>query len=64
MRETGPAKGDLSMSLEVRIANGTVVTNPEERIKEYCDIEICKGYDDCYDANNEITLSEINLPTC
>ena len=40
--------------------NGTRIGNAEERIREYCDIEIYRGYDDCHSINDTITIDDIN----
>ncbi len=42
-------------------ANGTRIGNTEERIREYCEIEIYRGYDDCHSINDTITIHDINV---
>jgi len=37
------------------------ISNPEERIRLYCQLEIYRGYDDCHDINN--VISEKNIKT-
>lgn len=45
---------------EIKLSNGTVISNLEERIREYCRVEIYHKYDDCHDVNNIITLKNID----
>lgn len=43
----------------IKFSNGEIITNLEERIREYCRVEIYFGYDDQHDVNNIITLQNI-----
>jgi len=45
--------------LKIVLANGTKFCNTEERIREYCDIEIYRGYDDCHNINDTIAIDDI-----
>jgi len=47
------------MNLKIRLNNGTVIDNPEERIREYCAIEIYQGYDDCHNVTDRIRWEDI-----
>lgn len=40
---------------KIKLSNGMVINNPEDRIREYCRVEIYDGYDDCHEVNNAIT---------
>lgn len=41
------------------LSNGTVFPNPEERIREYCLVEVYAGYDDKHSITNQITREDI-----
>jgi len=41
-------------------SNNYSISNPEERIREYCKIEIYKGYDDRHSINDKINSSDID----
>lgn len=45
--------------MKICLNNGTVLDNPEERIREYCDIEIYQGYDDFHNVTDEISWEDI-----
>ena len=45
--------------MKIRLSNGTVINNPEERIREYCAIEIYQGYDDCHNITDKISWEDI-----
>jgi hypothetical protein len=45
----------------IQLSNGTVISNAEERIREYCRVEIYSGYDDCHDVNNVITRENVKV---
>lgn len=45
--------------LEIDFENGRSIDNSEERIREYCSVEIYGGYDNRHNINNEITLEDI-----
>lgn len=47
--------------LKICFSNGFVLNNPEERVREYCDIEIYQGYDDCHDITNKISWKDIQV---
>ena len=44
---------------EIRLSNGFVITNAEERIRAYCGVEVYRGYDDCHDPGNTVTPDTI-----
>ncbi len=41
-------------------SNGKSILNPEDRIREYCEIEIYQGYDDKHSITNKITRSDVD----
>ena len=49
----------------IRLANGAVFTHPEERIREYCEIEVYRdvgyrgGYDDHHRVDNRVTHEDL-----
>lgn len=45
--------------LEINFENGRSIDNPEERVREYCSVEIYEGYDNRHNINNKITLEDI-----
>lgn len=45
--------------IEIKLSNEIVICNPENRIREYCRVEIYYGYDDCHEVNDAITLENI-----
>ena len=47
------------MVLRICLSNGEVIEDPEKRIREYCEIEIYRGYDDCHNVTDEITWEDI-----
>ena len=47
--------------MKICFSNGFVLNNPEERIREYCDIEIYQGYDDCHNITNKISWKDIQV---
>jgi len=47
--------------LKICFSNGYVLNKPEERIREYCDIEIYQGYDDCHNITNKISWNDIHV---
>ncbi|MEW6185163.1 MAG: DUF6308 family protein [Thermodesulfobacteriota bacterium] len=46
--------------MEMRFGNGIVLKNPEDRIREYCEIEVYRGFDDCHTIDDEITENDIS----
>ena len=45
--------------VELKLSNGFVLDNPEERIRDYCKIETYAGYDDCHEINNTISMANV-----
>ena len=45
--------------VQIKLPNGSIISNPEERIRDYCKVEIYSGYDDCHDVNKSITKLNI-----
>ncbi|NQS88674.1 hypothetical protein HQ584_02645 [Patescibacteria group bacterium] len=45
---------------KIKLCNGVVINDPEDRIREYCRVEIYYGYDDCHEVNNAITQCNID----
>lgn len=44
----------------ISLSGGKVLLHyPEERIREYCDLEVYHGYDDLYSIDNAITTQDI-----
>jgi hypothetical protein len=43
----------------IQIRKGIIFENPELRIREYCEIEIYRGYDDKHSVNNIVTEEDI-----
>ena len=41
-------------------SNGKSILNPEDRIREYCEIEIYQGYDDKHSITNKITRYDVD----
>ena len=41
------------------LSNGFTINNPEARIREYCAIEIYKGYDDRHSIDDSVTIRDI-----
>lgn len=46
--------------IEIKLSKGIVISDIENRIREYCQVEIYHGYDDYHEVNNTITLENIN----
>ncbi len=44
----------------IRLRDDVVFSDPESRIREYCEIEIYAGYDDRHSINNSVTLADIS----
>lgn len=44
---------------QISLAKRLVITNPEERIRDYCKVEIYRGFDDCHDVSNSVTPWDI-----
>lgn len=49
----------MSLGLKIHFANGWTIENPEERIREYTEVEVYKGYDDAHSVNNELSSADI-----
>lgn len=47
--------------MKICFSNVFVLNNPEERIREYCNIEIYRGYDDCHNITNKISWKDIQV---
>jgi hypothetical protein len=47
--------------IEITFGNGIIIKNPEDRIREYCKIEIYRGYDDRHEVNQTISWENINV---
>jgi len=43
----------------ILLTNGTKFDKAEERVREYCDIEVYEGYDDHHNEDNRITMEDI-----
>lgn len=43
----------------ILLSNGTRFENAEERIREYCEIEVYQGYDDRHSIDNRITTDDV-----
>lgn len=46
--------------MKITLRDGRVIDNPEKRIREYRSVEIYKGYDDCHNINDEISMDDID----
>ena len=44
----------------IKLREDIVFVDPESRIREYCEIEIYKGYDDQHSVNDRITEKDID----
>ena len=44
----------------IKLRDDVVFENPQSRIREYCEIEICQGYDDQHSVNHDITRKDID----
>ncbi len=49
----------MSLGLKIHFANCWTIEKPDERIREYTEIEVYKGYDDAHSVNNELSLADI-----
>jgi len=49
----------MNEPLKISLRSDIEIDNPEERIREYCAIEIYKGYDDHHGVNNNITQDDV-----
>ncbi len=45
--------------MQIELSNDAFITNPEERIREYCRVEVYRGYDDGHDVTDTITVENI-----
>jgi len=53
--------GRMSKDLKLHLRSDVEITNPEKRIREYCDIEIYQGYDDQHNIGNQISSNDIDV---
>jgi hypothetical protein len=44
----------------IRLRDDVFFSDPESRIREYCEIEVYSGYDDKHSVDNLITQSDID----
>ena len=44
----------------IRLRDDVVFSDPESRLREYCEIEVYTGFDDRHSINNRITLADIS----
>lgn len=49
----------MKRTLSIRLRDDIKIPNPEERIREYCEIEIYRGYDDQHSVDNVITSKDV-----
>jgi len=49
----------MSTTFGIRLRDDIEIPNPEERVREYCEIEVYRGYDDQHSPDNVITLKDI-----
>ncbi|MGD0145829.1 MAG: DUF6308 family protein [Nitrososphaerales archaeon] len=45
--------------MQIALSNGVRFEDPEARIREYCDIEVYRGYDDRHSVDDQITMEEV-----
>ena len=45
--------------MDIVISNGVRFKDPETRIREYCEIEVYRGYDDQHSVNNRISMEDV-----
>lgn len=45
--------------MELTLINGKILSSLEERVREYCNVEIYDGYDNCHSVNNKISPKDI-----
>lgn len=50
---------ELMTALGITLCNGTQIQDPFGRVKEYCRVEIYRGYDDQHSIDNKITLNDV-----
>ena len=43
----------------IRLREDVFFSDPESRVREYCEIEVYEGYDDRHAENNVITINDI-----
>lgn len=43
----------------IKLRDDIVFDNPQSRIQEYCEIEVCQGYDDKHSVNDIITKEDV-----
>lgn len=44
----------------IKLSNRLPIIKPEDRVREYCRVEIPSGYDNCHEVNNTITSKNIS----
>lgn len=44
----------------IRLRDDVIFRDPQSRIREYCEVEICQGYDDRHSINHRITQRDID----
>ena len=44
----------------ITLRDNIVFVDPQSRIREYCKIEICQGYDDKHSIDHNITQADID----
>jgi len=44
----------------IKLRDDVVFEDPQSRIREYCEIEVCQGYDDKHSVNHAITQRDID----
>jgi hypothetical protein len=54
----GRSEGERKV-VEIRIRNDYVIANPEDRIRDYCRVDVYSGYDDCHAIDDIISAEDI-----
>jgi len=44
----------------IKLRDDVIFKDPQSRIREYCEIEVCQGYDDRHSINHKLTQQDIN----
>lgn len=63
-KEKNPSNGHREsgrcvMTGVITLSNGARFENAEDRIREYCEIEVYRGYDDQHTIDNRITIEDV-----
>lgn len=49
----------LFVNIMIRLRDDVVFNDPQSRIREYCEIEVYRGYDDKHSVNNNISKKDV-----